>query len=302
MNKKITNIAVDLGNLTTIAMSDENLFISESRIKEFEVGIDDFNINEKFEFEGKKYISQEGRFENDLLKYNKENYLPLLYYAISKSTESNLINLVTAIPASQYKKKEEMKNFIEKNNKKTLVIGGKQRTITINKIEILPESYSIKTIKSLMNKINKNTDTVVVDIGGGTSDISNFDNNMNLKNANSINMGLINIYQNTREYLNIQYDLNMSLEEAKRIFDGEQQLLNGNFDYKPEIIKRFIRALVNEIRGLYPNLKNSNIILVGGGANILYPTFLKLYPQTIVNEDVKLQCQGLYNIAEKLFK
>ena len=50
------------------------------------------------------------------------------------------------------------------------------------------------------------------------------------------------------------------------------------------------------------NLKNSNIILVGGGANILYPTFLKLYPQTIVNEDVKLQCQGLYNIAEKLFK
>ena len=106
MNKKITNIAVDLGNLTTIAMSDENLFISESRIKEFEQGIDDFNINEKFEFEGKKYISQEGRFENDLLKYNKENYLPLLYYSISKSTESNLINLVTAIPASQYKKKE----------------------------------------------------------------------------------------------------------------------------------------------------------------------------------------------------
>ena len=115
MNKKITNIAVDLGNLTTIAMSDENLFISESRIKEFEQGIDDFNINEKFEFEGKKYISQEGRFENDLLKFNKENYLPLLYYAISKSTESNLVNLITAIPASQYKKKEEMKNFIEKN-------------------------------------------------------------------------------------------------------------------------------------------------------------------------------------------
>ena len=118
MNKKITNIAVDLGNLTTIAMSDENLFISESRIKEFEVGIDDFNINEKFEFEGKKYISQEGRFENDLLKYNKENYLPLLYYAISKSTESNLINLVTAIPASQYKKKEEKRNQHSRRLKK----------------------------------------------------------------------------------------------------------------------------------------------------------------------------------------
>ena len=153
-----------------------------------------------------------------------------------------------------------MKNFIEKNNKKTLIVDGKLRTITINRVEILPESYAIKTIKSLMNKINRNTDTIVVDIGGGTVDISNFNNNMNLKNANSIAMGLINIYQNTREYLNITYDLNMSLEEAKRIFDGEQQLLNGKSDYKPEIVKRFIRALVNEIRGLYPNLKNSNII------------------------------------------
>lgn len=298
---KNTNVSLDLGNLTTVSISNEKVFITESRIKELETGIDDFNINEKFEFEGKKFISQEGRFENDLLKYNKENYLPLLYYAISKSTESNLINLVTAIPASQYKKKEEMKNFIEKNNKKTLVIDGKSRTITINNVEILPESYSIKTIKSLMNKINKNTDTIVIDVGGGTSDISNFDNNMNLKSANSINMGLINIYQNTREYLNITYDLNMSLEEAKRIFDGEQQLLNGNFDYKPEIVKRFIRGLVNEIRGLYPNLKNSNIILVGGGANILYPTFSKLYPQTIMNDEIKLQCQGLFNVADKIF-
>ena len=59
---------------------------------------------------------------------------------------------------------------------------------------------------------------------------------------------------------------------------------------------------MNEIRGLYPNLKNSNIILVGGGSNILYSTFSKLYPQTIMNDEVKLQCQGLFNVAEKLFK
>lgn len=299
---KAVNVSLDLGNLTTISMSNENIFTMESRIKEFETGIDDFNINEKFEYENKKFISCEGKFENDLLKYNKENYLPLLYFSIAKSTESNNVNLITAIPASQYKKKDEMKKFIQINNKKTVVINGKKRVITINDVEILPESYATKSIKSLMNKINKNTDTLVIDVGGGTTDISLFNNQMNLQNANSINMGLINIYQNTREYLNITFDLNMSLEEAKRIFDGEQQLLNGDFSYKSELVKRFIRTLVNEIRGIYPNLKNCNIILIGGGANILYPTFSKLYPQTIVNEDVKLQCQGLYNIAEKLFK
>ena len=44
---KAVNVSLDLGNLTTISMSNENIFTMESRIKEFETGIDDFNINEK---------------------------------------------------------------------------------------------------------------------------------------------------------------------------------------------------------------------------------------------------------------
>ena len=53
---KAVNVSLDLGNLTTISMSNENIFTMESRIKEFEQGIDDFNINEKFEYENKKFI------------------------------------------------------------------------------------------------------------------------------------------------------------------------------------------------------------------------------------------------------
>ncbi|WGX77394.1 hypothetical protein QJS64_19190 (plasmid) [Paraclostridium bifermentans] len=34
-----------------------------------------------------------------------------------------------------------------------------------------------------------------------------------------------------------------------------------------------IKKIVNELRGLYPNLENSNVILTGGGAEKVYPTF-----------------------------
>ena len=300
MNKNV--VAVDLGNINTVAVSNEKEIIIESRLKQYEQGADDFNPNENFKYDGIKYISNSGKYENNLLKYQKDNYLSLLYYSITKVTDSNNINLITCIPASQYKKKDELQNYLEKNNKKSIIINDKKRNITVENISVLPESYSFKADRKLMNKINRNVDTVIIDTGGFTTDISLFDNNMNLKDANSINLGMLNLYQNSREYLNIQYDLNISLEDAKDIFDGNKQLLNSDFSYKSEIVKRFIVNLINEIKILYPNLKNSNLILVGGGSNILYPTMKKLYSQTIIDDDVKLQSRCLYKIGEKLFK
>lgn len=300
MSKNI--VAVDLGNINTVAVSNEKEIIIESRLKQYEQGADDFNPNENFECDGIKYISNSGKYENNLLKYQKDNYLSLLYYSITSVTDFNNINLITCIPASQYKKKDELQKYLEKNNKKSIIINGKKRNIILENISVLPESYSFKADRKLMNRINRNVDTVIIDTGGFTTDISLFDNNMNLKDANSINLGMLNLYQNSREYLNVQYDLNISLEDAKDIFDGNKQLLNSDFSYKSEIVKRFIVNLINEIKILYPNLKNSNLILVGGGSNILYPTMKKLYSQTIIDDDVKLQSRCLYKIGEKLFK
>lgn len=300
MSKNI--VAVDLGNINTVAVSNEKEIIIESRLKQYEQGADDFNPNENFECDGIKYISNSGKYENNLLKYQKDNYLSLLYYSITSVTDFNNINLITCIPASQYKKKDELQKYLEKNNKKSIIINGKKRTIILENISVLPESYSFKADGKLMNRINRNVDTVIIDTGGFTTDISLFDNNMNLKDANSINLGMLNLYQDSREYLNVQYDLNISLEDAKDIFDGNKQLLNSDFSYKSEIVKRFIVNLINEIKILYPNLKNSNLILVGGGSNILYPTMKKLYSQTIIDDDVKLQSRCLYKIGEKLFK
>ena len=103
-----------------------------------------------------------------------------------------------------------------------------------------------------------------------------------------------------REYINITYDLNISLEEARLIFNGEKKILGHEFENKNNIVKKFLIALINEIKTV-DNLKNSNIVLVGGTAEILGSTMKKIYPQTLIYTDVTLQAQGLYRIGEKIF-
>lgn len=304
MSKNIINIGVDIGNLTSIAISNNGSCICESRIKKCEKGLDDFSQNQKFTIDDEGYLIGEGKYENELLKYKKDNYLILLYHCIANATKDteNNINLVTCCPVNQYKKKDEMENYIKKNNKKTIIINGIKRSIVIENVTILPESYSIKSIQGIMNKLNKNVDTMVVDIGGNTCDITVYDNKMQLKDGFSIRLGLFNLYNSCREYLNLTYDLSLSLEQTKRIFDNEESLLVGDFKYKEELVKKFIVNLVNEIKGQTNNIKNSNILIIGGGAKIISPTMKKIYQQTISSEDITLQAQGLLNIANKLYK
>ena len=89
---KNTSVAIDIGNITSIGVSNEKEVVIESRIKELEVGIDDFNPNENFECDGIKYISNSGKFENDLLKFNKENYHPQCYVTVLTCYWSIIIN------------------------------------------------------------------------------------------------------------------------------------------------------------------------------------------------------------------
>ena len=152
----------------------------------------------------------------------------------------------------------------------------------------------------VIDKLQKGCETYVIDIGGGTIDVSKFNGEMSLIDGKSIQLGLIHLYQTCREYINISYDINITLEEAKLIFNGEKRLLNDEFKNKKDIVKRFLIAVINELKTI-DNLKISNICLTGGGANILYPTFSKLYPQTILLDDITLQCQGMYKIGEKVF-
>lgn len=295
-------VGLDIGNITTVCISDDKSLIVESRLKEWSE-LDEFGENDIIEFDSKKYVVEQGNFENNLIKYEKDNFLPLMYYAISKVTESEKVKLVIGIPAGQYNsRKDELKEFIKENNYRRIRVNGKTRTIFIEDVKVVPESYGLKA-NGIMEQCQKEINTLVIDIGGGTTDIAEFNEKGNFTGGESIKYGLLDLYRETRKVLGDKpYNLNISLADAKRYFDGELSLLNKDTSYKQDIMLKSLKIIINELRGLYPNLANINLVLTGGGAEKVYPTFKKLYEQTIPVTDIKANAKGFYKIGVKLWQ
>lgn len=297
------NIAsIDVGNITTVGVSDDKNIVVESRLKEWS-NLDELGANEIIEFDGKKYVVEQGQFENNLIKHDKENFLPLMFYTIAKVTDEERIKLVIGIPAGQYNtRKDELKEFIKENNFRKIKIGKQTRQIYIEDVLVVPESYGLKA-NGVMAQCEKGLKTLVVDIGGGTTDIAEFNEQGNFIDGESIKYGLLDLYRNTRKVLGDKpYNLDIDLADAKKYFDGDLDLLSKDTSYKKDIMLQCIKTIVNELRGLYPNLSNTNIILTGGGAEKVYPTFKKLYEQTIPVSDIKANAKGFYKIGVKAWQ
>lgn len=292
-------VGVDIGNITTVAVSEYRKIILESRLSKA-TDINRLGSNEVFGFEETQYVANSGLFENNLVKHEKENFVALMYYAIAKTTNSNKIQLVTGIPASQYNtKRKELEEFIKANNCKTVELDGIKRTIQIDQVYVVPEGYSLKTFQNIISQCRPGLKILAIDIGGGTTDIAEFDANWRFIGGESIRYGLLDLYREVRRYINDTYSLNISLEEAKQYFDGDLSLINGDISYKNDIMKEFIRNIINELRGIYQNLSNLNLILAGGGGQKIEATFTKLYNQTILAEGIDLTARGFYNIGVK---
>ena len=108
----ISIVGLDVGNITTVCVSDDKNVVIESRLKEY-TNLDELGENEVIEFDNKRYVVEQGQFENNLIKHEKDNFLPLMYYAISRVTENEKVKLVIGIPAGQYNsRKDDLKEFI----------------------------------------------------------------------------------------------------------------------------------------------------------------------------------------------
>lgn len=293
-------LGIDVGNITTVCVSDNKEVVFESRLKPYQQ-LNSFSENDVFEIENKKYIFEDGYFENNMIKHEKENFINLIYYAIAKTCNDNIVKLTIGVPAGQYNnEKDNIRKIIMDNSCKTVKLNGTLRSITIEDVFVAPEGYGIK-VESLTD-INNNSRTLVVDIGGGTTDIAEFNENGKFIGGNSIKKGLLDLYKDIANILDSTYRLDVSVEDARKYFDGELSVKNEQFEevteYKKEPLLNFGKELLNELRGLYgSNLTQYNIILSGGGAKYLHPLFVKVYPQTKSISDIRANAKGFRKVG-----
>lgn len=292
------SVGIDIGNITTVAVCGKNKIVFESRLGEM-TEYDVLGKAKTIELLNETYVVEKGEFENREIKHEKDNYLHLLTYAVGNVVKRNnvLINLVVGIPASQFNTpaKDSLEKKLKANKILICKIDGKKRILQIGEIFIVPEGYGVKAIGGF-KECRKNAETIVVDIGGGTTDLAFFSPEGRFIKGETIDVGLLYLYEKTAENLK-----NLGLQKAtkelgKRYYDGELDYINKDGEiekqYKADALKTFLKRLVNQFRGKTENPEQANIILCGGGAKKIANNFKKIYPRTIVIEGVTVNAEG----------
>lgn len=276
--------------------------IGNYQVKTSEGVIFDSKITQATEFGSDKdvliynnitYYIGEGQLETEYRKFDKENFIPLLLTAIARSTDERNIQLGLGLPIIQFKNKLIKQELINMLNKRsfTFILNNYKRSIIIDSINIFPEGvsgflYLMQTDLKLRNMVGSR-DAVLIDVGGGTTDIALISNNSS-KQPTSIQKGTINVYDIIQKELSEKYyDVKIDKEKI-------QHYLDYGFYYKGKLqdIRFAVNKTIDIFKELYSELKlnypinTEAVIIMGGGANIFGEPLKSKIQGIIIRNDI----------------
>lgn len=287
-------LGIDIGNYSVKTYPGKIIIKSLVSTEENLLG-----SNMIIEYDNKKYVIGEGIFETELNKSNKENFIPLLYAAIASATSDTFNQIICGLPINQFKNnKLNIEKIINENKVKNVLVNGVERKIVITDFKVYPEGvgayYSLATSK----------DSILVDIGGRTTDIAFIANNK-LSTASTVNVGTLDIYKAISDKLNTEYCMNLSVQHVDRIIErGELKVDNKLIDlsFITSILKTNFMKIKEELDFKYP-ARTEQIILTGGGAKHFERAFKKRYSNCELIEDpVYANAKGFSKVGESLWQ
>ncbi|NWK10391.1 ParM/StbA family protein [Clostridium cadaveris] len=267
-------IGIDVGSSMT--KSSEGILI-ESKVSK----VESLNSNDFITIDGVKYYLEEGEYDSNYRKVEKNNYIQLLYAAIALSTDEICNQIGIGLPISQFKSdKEKLKDLILNGRDKKIIINGIQKHIIIDDVEVFPEG--VLTVDDYYEGI-------VVDIGGRTTDICaiEFKNGKRkILNPLSYSKGIQNLYSEFIKCINNKEGLDLTDMDAERILNRGLKIYGEYIDisFATKVFREFVDNLVSKLQIEYP-LKTYDVSLVGGGSELLFKSIKKRIPNSILVED-----------------
>lgn len=267
-------LSVDLGNYNT---KTSNKIIFESRFKETdEVATGDEDI---IEYDGRRYFMEQGQWDLDFNKVNK-NYLPCLFYSVVKSfpkyNNINNLGLVLGLPLSQLKNKDKLKESLE-GNTFNFKYKGKDKIISISKVGIIGEGFS--SIYTL-SESERNEPILLVDIGGGTINVVEYLNGK-VQRTKTLKYGMYRFYEDIWK---------VALSETRVEIEDVRGLLESgriNDDIRAAEVKakrEFVERLQNDLKVFDPEFKE--VFFTGGGAMTLKDELREQYQDCKFTNDL----------------
>lgn len=312
-------LSFDLGNYTTIGLDEAwhngqkldkekpgHYVKFESRFKEIpKDDIDDFDRSLKLSFDGKMYRYEDGIFEVENDKYERDNILLNLAGGLARLCDDNeTVELIVGVPIKQHKmNKEKIVEMIMKHN--TFEVGTfrtedkiENKTIHIKKVSVVPEAIGayFNVSEEILAKKGK-ADLILVDIGSKTTDICTIDKNNNIIKSNTLQRGSFDYYESIMNKINNEHpSACVSLEEVQEIIEDGLCINNGVVDYA-EVIKEVKakegKEIAREIGVYEKKLARSLVIISGGHGATLFEEIKKEIGHAILhNNPVDANAEG----------
>lgn len=262
-------------------------------------GVDDVNIGVIQTRIGKNnYIvaDENGTYVADADKLKTEESRELLKVCtltaigLSYPEESFIdVEVIAGLPVDYFtNQKEDLKTLLESINEKIFINTiGKEQKIRITKATIYPQSAGVVFAKA---KEVKNETSLVIDIGGGTWDISQF-SGLKMTKKRSYPEGMLILYSKIAQYLNSNYytkyntqDIYSLLERGYFSVDGSKQ----DIKVTDTVISDHVSKIVTDLKRDFDTTNVDNIFLIGGGAKPLYNLLSKSFPSAILEKDAQM--------------
>ena len=249
-------------------------------------------------------IGDKGNFATDMLKSKDECTKILVYAAIvkSKPAANDKVNAVVGIPFGQYTlQKDEMVELISSSSPIAYEYEGKTGKFTINRVSVFPEGAGVYYAQGQSKYIGKRV--LIVDIGGVSVDVALFDDKK-LISYGSYPLGIMKLFSKMAKEINriyqteyTEWDMDILLKRGITV-DGQ----TVRKDFLDTIMNDHATTIDNRIRREFDVRAMDEVLLAGGGGELLHDALYDHVPQAIlVPNPVIANAIGFQNVAEVMY-
>ena len=236
--------------------------------------------------DGESYIIGEsnGDYISDADKLKTENNRKNLIMCTLTSIalaypKSEVINITLAVgtPVSLFAKQKDQLKELMLNLPKQIYVNktGLNHTINIEDVLVFPQCIS--TVFRHYKEISDNI-SMIIDIGGGSVDVSEFDGLRVVGKATFFN-GMLVLYEKIAQFINDEYYTNFKSDQIYSLLERGYFTASGervSMSVISDLIEHHVSELMTKINRSFSINNVDTVFLTGGGAKQLRP-YLQSY-------------------------
>ena len=196
------------------------------------------------------------------------------------------LDLIVGCPIAYFsQQKDEMKKLMQELSGEIYIKEiGKKQTINVHEVLVYPQGIGVvfKHASDL-----KDDTSLVLDIGGGTWDVAQFDG-LKLTQKATYQEGMLILYEKIAQYLNATHyteyeasDIYVLIDKGYFTVFGEKKSME---EVRP-IIENHINGVMVKIKRAFAVTSMANVFIIGGGADSMASYIKKHIPNILVEKN-----------------